>query len=528
MNAHTKMEPPGVIADMAQRFGMNAEAFERTVRATCLPPDRKTGREATREEFAAFLLVAKTYDLNPLTREIYGMPKKGGGIQAVVSVDGWSKLVNSNAAFDGMQFHDEIDDKGNVIAITCRMFRKDRNHPIEATEYLSECRQNHNDSPWDKWPRRMLRHKALIQAARYAFGFAGIVDPDEAARFIPGAPQMQIGSHQRDVWELPEPPQAMQIEHQPEPVPVPAVQQIMAEQKRYEDQWGRPTGTAEAVTNAIKGAAEWPDLPEILDRSQKPANDPGPNEEKIHEPPAVMAGEPSSGAGEGNVTVDGTGPDDGFDVEDAMLDLASWCEAAQKDSDVDDIAETISGWELPRAHRTKAEDLMDEARSRIIAAQQKPVDQPKFTLDTPKNIKAWTEMLITTMVDKDSVLKAVAEFKATKELRAKVLNGDQFKYITEMVREARDKVLQPPPPPEPMVEPMPVDLSKKADTWDEFTAQARAMITTAASASVLQKWVLRQSETRQALQPSQKEWENGLKKEIAQRVDELEQKEQGQ
>lgn len=28
----------------------------------------------------------------------------------------------------------------------------------------------------------MLRHKATIQAARYAFGFSGIVDPDEAER----------------------------------------------------------------------------------------------------------------------------------------------------------------------------------------------------------------------------------------------------------------------------------------------------------------------------------------------------------
>ena len=28
----------------------------------------------------------------------------------------------------------------------------------------------------------MLRHKAAIQAIRYAFGFSGIVDPDEADR----------------------------------------------------------------------------------------------------------------------------------------------------------------------------------------------------------------------------------------------------------------------------------------------------------------------------------------------------------
>ncbi len=29
---------------------------------------------------------------------------------------------------------------------------------------------------------RMLRHKALIQAARYAFGFSGVMDEDEADR----------------------------------------------------------------------------------------------------------------------------------------------------------------------------------------------------------------------------------------------------------------------------------------------------------------------------------------------------------
>jgi hypothetical protein len=61
--------------------------------------------------------------------------------------------------------------------------RKDRSHPIEVTEYLAECRQG--TEPWKKWPARMLRHKAAIQAIRYAFGFSGIVDPDEADRMRP-------------------------------------------------------------------------------------------------------------------------------------------------------------------------------------------------------------------------------------------------------------------------------------------------------------------------------------------------------
>lgn len=51
---------------------------------------------------------------------------------------------------------------------------------MEVTEYMAECVRN--TEPWAKWPARMLRHKTTIQAARYAFGFSGIVDPDEAER----------------------------------------------------------------------------------------------------------------------------------------------------------------------------------------------------------------------------------------------------------------------------------------------------------------------------------------------------------
>jgi phage recombination protein Bet len=132
----------------------------------------------TREQFAAFLLVAKEYNLNPLTREIFAIPGRNGGIQPVVSVDGWINLINSHPQLDGIEFEDAD------AAITCRIWRKDRAKPCTVTEYLAEC--DRGTEPWRKWPRRMLRHKALIQCARYAFGFAGIVDPDEAERIAPG------------------------------------------------------------------------------------------------------------------------------------------------------------------------------------------------------------------------------------------------------------------------------------------------------------------------------------------------------
>lgn len=176
MNQVAKIDAPrpSLIALMAGKFNMEPTLFANTVRATCMPAT------ATNEEFAAFLMVAKEYDLNPVTREIYAFPKKGGGIQPIVGIDGWMNLINSHPQCDGIEFDDQFDEKRNLTAITCRIFRKDRNRPTMVTEYMEECKRP--TEPWQKWPARMLRHKAAIQCARYAFGFAGIIDPEEAER----------------------------------------------------------------------------------------------------------------------------------------------------------------------------------------------------------------------------------------------------------------------------------------------------------------------------------------------------------
>lgn len=164
-----------VLLAMASRFGMEAAAFEATVRATC------GCAGATREEFAAFLLVANEYGLNPVTREIYAFPKKGGGIQPIVGVDGWMRMANAHPEFDGLEVDFQHDESGKLLSATARVHRKDRSHPVVVTEYLAECYRN--TDPW-KMPHRMLRHKAAIQGIRYAFGFAGIMEPDEAEGMV--------------------------------------------------------------------------------------------------------------------------------------------------------------------------------------------------------------------------------------------------------------------------------------------------------------------------------------------------------
>jgi len=127
-------------------------------------------------QFTALMVVANQYGLNPWTREIYAFPDKNNGIVPVVGVDGWSRIINEHSMFDGMDFEQDAE------SCTCRIYRKDRNHPISATEYLEECKRG--TGPWQSHPKRMLRHKALIQCARLAFGYTGIYDQDEAERIV--------------------------------------------------------------------------------------------------------------------------------------------------------------------------------------------------------------------------------------------------------------------------------------------------------------------------------------------------------
>jgi len=157
---------------MAERYHMDPVMFARTIRSTVMPSKH------TDEQFAAFLMVADRHGLNPLLREIYAYPGKGGGINPVVSVDGFVNLVNSHPQCDGFDFSYDRDKDGRLISCTCRIWRRDRSHPVAVTESYAECYRN--TEPWNQMPSRMLRHKAFKEAARLAFGFAGITDEDEA------------------------------------------------------------------------------------------------------------------------------------------------------------------------------------------------------------------------------------------------------------------------------------------------------------------------------------------------------------
>ena len=177
MNAVVQQMPAdsgrrSLVAKMAERFNVEPTKMMDTLKKTAFKGD------VSNEQMMALLVVADQYGLNPWTKEVYAFPDKNNGIVPVVGVDGWSRIINSHPAYDGMEFV-ETDD-----ACTCVIYRKDRQHPTKVTEYLSECKRA--TGPWGSHPKRMLRHKAMIQCARVAFGYVGIYDQDEAERIVEG------------------------------------------------------------------------------------------------------------------------------------------------------------------------------------------------------------------------------------------------------------------------------------------------------------------------------------------------------
>jgi len=185
------------VSQLAETFGIpESDDLTTVLKATAFKGN------VSDAQMSALLIVAQQYGLNPWTKEIYAFPDQNNGIVPVVGVDGWSRIINSHPQFDGMDF--QQDDE----SCTCIMHRKDRSHPVKVTEYLSECKRP--VKPWQSHPKRMLRHKAMIQCARLAFGYVGIFDLDEAERIMEVTPTSNQRPQRRNPADIAE--KAMTVE----------------------------------------------------------------------------------------------------------------------------------------------------------------------------------------------------------------------------------------------------------------------------------------------------------------------------
>lgn len=143
---------------------------------------RSGSRGPTDGEKAACMMVASAYGLNPFRNEIYMIPTEQG-YKPYVPIDGWAVIAQNK--HDGIGFEYESDGSGHLVSCTCEIWVRGCSRPVRVTEYLSECRRN---SPAWRSERRMLRHRAFMQACRIAFGVSGVwMDDDSVADAVPPA-----------------------------------------------------------------------------------------------------------------------------------------------------------------------------------------------------------------------------------------------------------------------------------------------------------------------------------------------------
>ena len=194
-----------LIRKFAEKIHLSEKGMLSVLKNTCF---RQTGEtEITDAQMLQLLIVCHQYGLDPFTKQIYAFPDKKAGIVPIVSVDGWSSLMNNHEQFDGMEFEYSSDIEEPAAGKKCPawcdviIYRKDRAHATRVREHLDECyrppfkvtkgdRTFTVPGPWQSHTKRMLRHKTMIQGGRVAFGLTGIYDEDEGQRIIEGEAQV--------------------------------------------------------------------------------------------------------------------------------------------------------------------------------------------------------------------------------------------------------------------------------------------------------------------------------------------------
>lgn len=176
------------LESLSARLDVSPGSLQQTLMQTAF-------KGCSQAEFIALVIVSNTYNLNPLLREIYAFPKKGGGIQAIVGYDGWIKIANNHPQYDGFEADHIEDGNGNLKAIEGILHRKDRSHPTKKLVYLKEFKRN--TEPWNNSPHHMLDVRCFCQTVRLGLGIPlGVegIDDINAGATMTGSDAMVLPS----------------------------------------------------------------------------------------------------------------------------------------------------------------------------------------------------------------------------------------------------------------------------------------------------------------------------------------------
>jgi phage recombination protein Bet len=144
-------------------------------------------KNATDEEFALFMYMARVYVLDPLKKEIWCVKYRGQPAQIYASRDGHLKVAhsfktkNNEPAFDGMESGTKGSIKEGNLKGWCRVYRKDMSHSFYVEVDFDEY--NTNQALWKTKPKTMIQKVAESQCLRRAFAMHGFYSEEEMGQW---------------------------------------------------------------------------------------------------------------------------------------------------------------------------------------------------------------------------------------------------------------------------------------------------------------------------------------------------------
>jgi len=130
-------------------------------------------RGATDAQFKMFVEVCRATKLNPFLKEIWFVPNVG----VMAGRDGYLRVANEQPQFDGMETLVDRDSQGVPIKATCRVWRKDRTHPITCEAYYNEYKKS--SQVWTTYKSAMIAKVAEVLALKRSFSINGVVTEEE-------------------------------------------------------------------------------------------------------------------------------------------------------------------------------------------------------------------------------------------------------------------------------------------------------------------------------------------------------------
>lgn len=270
-----------LLSAMADQYQMDPKEFIAAVKGQCF-----AGGACSDAQLLMLLSVAKTYDLNPLIRELHAFVNKQGKMEIVVGVDGWFKIVARDKRVLGWEDAEERNDKGQLVAVTVWIYRSDRRldngkylpgkYRAVMDEWLMEHKPGKDATNWEEMPEHRLYGVAFKECARRTLGITEVIgemDEVKLARtervvtpevVIPPAPPVPAGIEYEERVPMPD------FRDEREKVPVEArghlrvkLDEAVTVTSNVEAPIAPTTATSPAVDHQSAAAGVNPPTPEV-------------------------------------------------------------------------------------------------------------------------------------------------------------------------------------------------------------------------------------------------------------------------